>query len=105
MGNMRKDYVSERFMIISKPAKSDKNGSAYAPGNEAATNPSVLSLVAKDGMLRRLQDSEDEHIIGWSVRVFESSNPIMSVDAENLYGTYTATGYFTANPRTDTTTS
>lgn len=86
MGNMRKDYVSERFMIISKPAKSDTNGSAYAPGNEAATNPSVLSLVAKDGMLRRLQDSEDEHIIGWSVRVFESSNPIMSVGAENLYG-------------------
>jgi len=49
------------------------------------TNPSLLSLVAKDGMLQRLQDSEDHFIKNWSVRVFESSNPAVSTSAENTY--------------------
>lgn len=86
MASMRKDYVLERFMIVckkDKPANSKK--SPYAPGNESMTKPSVLSLVAKDGMLQRLQDSEDEHVTNWSIRVFESSNPAVSVDAENVY--------------------
>ena len=87
MGDMRKDYVSERFMIISK--KDDKvidpKKMPFAPGNESMTNPSVLSLVAKDGMLQRLQDNEDEYVKNWSIRVFESKNPIVSVDAENSY--------------------
>jgi len=57
MGDMRKDYVSEHFMIVSK--KDDKavvsKKSPFAPGNESMTNPSVLSLVEKDGMLQRLK--------------------------------------------------
>ncbi len=87
MGDMRKDYVSERFMIVSK--KDDKvidpKKSPFAPGNESMTNLSVLSLVAKDGMLQRLQDSEDDYVKGWSIRVFESKNPIVSIDTENSY--------------------
>ncbi len=87
MGDIRKDYVSERFMIVSK--KDDKSVDPkkfpYAPGNESMTNPSVLSLVAKNGMLQRLQDSEDGHVEGWSIRVFESKNPIVSVKTENSY--------------------
>ena len=71
MGDMRKDYVSERFMIVSK--KNDKvidpKKSPFAPGNESMTNPSVLSLVEKDGMLQRLQDSEDDYVEDWSIRV------------------------------------
>lgn len=88
MGDMRKDYVSERFMIVSKKTDKvvDPKKSPFAPGNESMTNPSVLSLVAKDGMLQRLQDSEDEYVEGWSIRVFESKNPIVSVEAENSYG-------------------
>ena len=64
MGDMRKDYVSERFMIISKKADKviDPKKMPFAPGNESMTNPSVLSLVAKDGMLQRLQDNEDEYV-------------------------------------------
>jgi UDPglucose--hexose-1-phosphate uridylyltransferase len=87
MGDMRKDYVSERFMIISKKEDKvvDPKKSPYAPGNESMTNPSVLSLVAKDGMLQRLQDNEDEYVEGWSIRVFESKNPIVSIDTENSY--------------------
>ena len=87
MGNIRKDYVSERLMIVSKEdAKiNDPKKSPYAPGNESMTNPSVLSLVAKDGMLQRLQDSEDEYVEDWSIRVFESKNPIVSIESENSY--------------------
>ncbi|HJL67384.1 MAG TPA: galactose-1-phosphate uridylyltransferase [Nitrosopumilus sp.] len=87
MGSIRKDYVSERFMIVSK--KDDKitnpKKSPFSPGNESMTNPSVLSLVAKNGMLQRLQDDDDNYVTGWSIRVFESKNPIVSVDAENSY--------------------
>ena len=88
MGSMRKDYVSEKFMII-RPIDElvkDAKKSPYAPGHESKTNPSVLSLVAKDGMLQRLQDSDDECVKGWSIRVFESKTPIVSIDAENTYG-------------------
>ncbi len=60
MGNLRRDHVAERFVIVnpltpkSKPSKTKKN--PFKPGNESLTNPSVLSLVLKDGMLQRLQD-------------------------------------------------
>ena len=66
MGALRKDYVSERFMIIGKEDKtSDLKKSPYAPGNESMTNPSVLSLIAKNGMLQRLQDTEDDYVTNW----------------------------------------
>ena len=87
MGDVRKGYVSERFMIVTK--KDDKvvdpNKFPYAPGNESMTNPSVLSLVAREGMLQRLQDNEDEYVKNWSIRVFESKNPIVSIESENSY--------------------
>ena len=63
---------------------SDQKKSPYAPGNESMTNPSVLSLVAKDGMLQRLQDSEDNYVENWSIRVFESKNPAVSTQTENI---------------------
>ncbi|MBT5200914.1 MAG: galactose-1-phosphate uridylyltransferase [Thaumarchaeota archaeon] len=87
MGEIRKDYVSEHFMIISKKTDKviDPKKSPFAPGNESMTNPSVLSLVAKDGMLQRLQDDDGEYVKNWSIRVFESKNPIVSVDADNTY--------------------
>ncbi len=86
MGNIRKDYVSERFMIVSKSdAIYDAKLSPFAPGHESMTNPSVLSLVAKDGILKRLQDNEDAYVKDWSIRVFERNDPIVSVEAENLY--------------------
>ena len=85
MGGMRKDYVSERYMIVSGRSKAQGPKNPFAPGNESMTNPSVLSLVSKDGMLQRLQDSDDDHVRGWSIRVFESKNPIVSVDSENTY--------------------
>ena len=87
MGDMRKDYVSERFMIVLKNEEKTKNSkkSSFAPGNESMTNPSVLSLVAKEGMLQRLQDTEDEYVKNWSIRVFETKNPAVSINSENSY--------------------
>jgi len=86
MGDMRKDYVAERFMIVSKNGqKLNSKKSPFAPGNESMTNPSVLSLVAKDGMLQRLQDNEDEYVKNWIIRVFESKNPAVSIETENTY--------------------
>ena len=87
MGEMRKDYVLERFMIV--PPNNDKTVAskkcAYCPGNESMTNPSLLSLVESDGMLQRLQDDDDEYVKNWSVRVFESKNPAVSITSENSY--------------------
>ena len=87
MGEMRKDFVSDRFMIVGK--KEDKTSnqkkSPFSPGNESMTNPSVLSLVAKSGMLQRLQDAEDDHVTNWLIRVFESKNPAVSINTENTY--------------------
>ena len=87
MGEIRKDYVLERSVIVSQKTKKTLvyKKCPYCPGNESMTNPSLLSLVAKDGMLQRLQDSEDYFVKNWSVRVFESSSPVVSTSAENSY--------------------
>ena len=83
MGNLRKDHVAERFVIVNesktKPSKSKKNPFKF--GNESMTNPSVLSLVLKDGMLQRLQDDEGDSVKNWAVRVIgiEPNSPSMTV--------------------------
>lgn len=90
MRHIRKDYVFDKFMIINPTKKNSENTpttkkSVYAPGNESKTNLSVLSLVAKDGMLQRLQDNDDERVLDWSIRVFERGDPIVSIDCGNTY--------------------
>ena len=87
MGDMRKDYVLERNVIVHPTTKksTDSKKCPYCPGNESMTNPSLLSLVAKDGMLQRLQDSEDSFVTDWSVRVFESKEPAVSTSTPNTY--------------------
>jgi len=87
MGDMRKDYVLDRFVIVSKQDKKIpvSKKCALCPGNESMTNPSLLSLVAKDGMLQRLQDDDDYHVENWSVRVFESKTPAVSITNESSY--------------------
>ena len=87
MGDMRKDYVLERDVIVHPTTKksTDSKKCPYCPGNESMTNPSLLSLVAKDGMLQRLQDDEDDFVKDWSVRVFESKEPAVSTSTPNTY--------------------
>ena len=87
MGNLRRDHVAERFVIVNptaeKPSKTRKN--PFKPGNESLTNPSVLSLVLKDGMLQRLQDDEGDFVKNWTVRVVPATNPAVDIEAENSY--------------------
>ena len=55
MGDMRKDYTLEHNVIVHPDTGKNTNSKkcSYCPGNESMTNPSTLSLVAKDGMLQR----------------------------------------------------
>ena len=87
MGDMRKDYVLERNVIVHPTTKKNIGikKCPYCPGNESMTNLSLLSLVAKDGMLQRLQDGEDFIVDDWCVRVFESKEPIVSTSTKNTY--------------------
>ena len=87
MRSARVDYITGRFMIVHKNGGPNAEpDSAYAAGNEEETNPSILSLVVKDGMLRRRQDTDDKIVKGWSIRVFEDKNPIVTMAEDNEYG-------------------
>lgn len=85
MPGIRSDYVSERQFIFHAPDRRPAK-SPFLPGNEKMTNPSVLSLVAREGLLQRLQDGDDGCVTDWSIRVFESSNPVVSTSADEPYG-------------------
>ena len=80
MGNLRKDYVLEKFVILPYqmnkfPGAGIQSGCPFCPGNELMTERATLALVAKDGILKRLSDTEESPIEEWCVRVFQSSNP------------------------------
>ena len=87
MENMRVDCLSGRFTIIRKDDDHGKGAnSAYAPGNETQTNPSILSLIVRDGILQRGRDLDEEIVKDWSIRVFESMNPIIDTTENNVCG-------------------
>lgn len=87
MGEMRIDYLSGSFMIVRKNDDFGKGlDSSYAPGNETQTNPSILSLVIKEGMMQTRQDIDDQVVKDWSIRVFANRNPIVSEAKNNEYG-------------------
>jgi len=91
LGNLRKDYVLEKFVILpDSPEENIRSDSAfekcpYCPGNESMTGPAVISLVSKDGMLQRLSDSEGSIIEDWCVRVFQSQYPAVNTASQNNY--------------------
>lgn len=92
LDEIRKDYVTEKFVILphdSLTLENNLNESSklcpYCPGNEHLTEPAMISLVSKEGILQRLSDSEDNIIENWSVRVFRKKNPIMTTDSSGIY--------------------
>lgn len=91
MKDLRKDYVLDRFVVVpasqvhAESPDTNTGKCPYCPGSEPMTSPSVLSLVVQDGMLQRLSDSDDSVIEDWSVRVFESKDPIVSTAAAAAY--------------------
>ena len=91
MGDLRKDYVLEKFVVVPSTEqpmddrKVPEAKCAYCPGNETMTEPALLALVVKDGMLQRLSDSDDSIVEDWSVRVFQNSNPIVATGPQANY--------------------
>ena len=88
MGNLRRDHAADRFVIVNplttkKVTKTKKN--PFKPGNESMTNPSVLSLVLRDGMLQRLQDDDDNYVKNWAVRVVPATNPAVDIETDDTY--------------------
>ncbi len=93
LGDLRKDYVLDKFVVMPEASqaalidgshKEDVN-CPYCPGNESMTEPAILALVVKEGMLQRLCDSEDNIIEDWSVRVFPSGKPIVVTGSTTTY--------------------
>jgi len=93
LGDLRKDYVLDKFVIVPAADSPSGDGKApsgndkcpYCPGNESMTEPALLALVVKDGMLQRLSDSEDSIIDDWSVRVFQSKTPVVATSSAASY--------------------
>jgi UDPglucose--hexose-1-phosphate uridylyltransferase len=91
LGDLRKDYVLDKFVIVPRSNESERINSSlgsmcpYCPGNEAMTEPAQIALVAKDGMLQRLSDSEENIIGGWCVRVFQSNTPAVTTSSPHSY--------------------
>lgn len=87
MKHIRNDYDQNKLTIIlpDNVISSGTKNCSLCPGNEHMTNLSLVSLVAKDGMLQRLQDSHDEYIKNWTIRIFESKNPIVSTKSDEYY--------------------
>lgn len=95
MADLRKDYVLDKFVVVPSTAdhsyseikinSSDNEQCPYCPGNESMTEPALLALVVKDGMLQRLSDSEDSTVDDWSVRVFQNKSPIVTTDSLATY--------------------
>jgi UDPglucose--hexose-1-phosphate uridylyltransferase len=91
LGNLRKDYVLEKFVILPDAPESGMDADPsdekcpYCPGNESMTGPALISLVSKDGMLQRLSDSEGSFVEDWCVRVFQSRSPAVTTVSQNSY--------------------
>ena len=91
MSILRKDYVLDKFVVLPvaevrhERDEVVKNQCPYCPGNESMTQPALIALVAKDGMLQRLSDSDESCVDGWCVRVFQSSNPAVSTHSSSEF--------------------
>lgn len=104
MPELRKDYFTNRLVLVSpertkrpydfvhvqnQDVKSSKTFSKkdcpFCPGNEMMTPPADLVLVTKENTLLKLSDSENERVLGWSVRFFPNMFPAVSPDCEAKY--------------------
>jgi UDPglucose--hexose-1-phosphate uridylyltransferase len=88
---LRKDYVLDKFVIVPRLTENREGDTKldvscpYCPGNESMTEPASIALVAKDGMLQRLSDTEENIVCDWCVRVFQSDVPAVSTNSSHIY--------------------
>ncbi len=95
MGELRKDYFTDRLVIITKDSArrpidfkiEGKIGEEcpYCPGNESMNPPAELVLVQREGTLIKLTDAEGEIIKDWCVRIFPEKFPAVVPDATVVY--------------------
>jgi UDPglucose--hexose-1-phosphate uridylyltransferase len=99
MGEIRKDYFVERWVIIEpkrakRPSdfkiKKEEEGEIcyFCPGNEHLTPPSIYSIIYEDNMYIKKQDSDEERVKGWTIRVFPNKYPIVSLDPQAEHTNY-----------------
>src|SRR5215217_669672 len=103
LGELRKDYVMDKFVIYPGQYEELSNENTgvsicpYCPGNEKYTQPAIVSLVIKSGILQRLSDSEGNLVNDWSVRVFNSNKPLYSEPAYGYHQILVATPHHNQN--------
>ncbi|MEM2955907.1 MAG: DUF4921 family protein [Nitrososphaerales archaeon] len=96
MGELRKDYFTDRLAIITKGVTKRPTAlrfeeeiskeCPYCPGHEDMSLPAELVLVQREGALIKLADTEGEIIRDWCVRVLPDKFPIVALDAATTYG-------------------
>ncbi|MEM3538247.1 MAG: galactose-1-phosphate uridylyltransferase, partial [Nitrososphaerales archaeon] len=90
MGEIRKDYFTDRLVIIKHPKafkiEENQKECPYCPGHETMTLPAELVLVQREEALIKLADTEEEIIKDWCVRVFPEKFPAVALDTAITYG-------------------
>ena len=85
MGEIRKDYFSDRLVIVSearakRPSAASAKGRrkcVFCPGNELQTPPAELVLVERKDAIAVMVD-QIEPVKGWTVRAFPNKFPAVS---------------------------
>ncbi|MEM3383773.1 MAG: DUF4921 family protein [Nitrososphaerales archaeon] len=89
MGEIRKDYFTDRLVLIKHSEAFEIEKSLkecpYCPGHETMTLPAEFVLVQREGTLIKLADTEEEIIKDWCVRVFPEKFPTVSLDTAITY--------------------
>ncbi len=84
MAELRFDNITERLVLIpdSKEIKNEK--CIYCISNENLSGQAVLTLIQKNGMLKRVYDNSEESK-DWCVGVFPSNEPIVTDGNDTIY--------------------
>lgn len=92
MGELRKDYLTDRLVIISeerarRPTDFKTAGKLrpkakcpFCPGNESMTPPAELVLFQSGDARLVLEGEEAEHAQSWLVRTFKNMFPVVSTE-------------------------
>ena len=96
MSELRKDYFSDKLVIVNPRSKTDiglkkeresikKSKCPYCPGNERMTPLAKLVLVQREKNLLKLTDSVEERIKDWCVRAFIDKFPVVTPDSDTNF--------------------
>ena len=93
MGELRKDYFTDRLVIVSEERarrptdfktagkRRPKAKCPFCPGNETMTPPAELVLFQSGDTKLMLEGEEARHAQSWLVRAFKNKFPVVSTEA------------------------